>query len=62
LFHGIAVDDGHTLVCSGLTECLDEDVKVTVHFVATGKDEDSPILESDALRVIECDGGGEILV
>ena len=62
LFHGIAVDDGHTLVCSSLTECLDEDVKVTVHFVATGKDEDSPILESDALRVIECDGGGEILV
>jgi hypothetical protein len=34
-----------------LTKCLDEDVKVTVDFVATRKDEDSPILERDTLQI-----------
>ena len=51
LLHWFAVDDGHALVCRSLTKCLDEDVKVTVNFIATSKDEDSPILEGDTLQI-----------
>jgi hypothetical protein len=59
LLHWFAVDDGHALVRRSLTKCLDEDVKVTVNFIATRKDEDSPILESNTLRISSDEMEGE---
>jgi len=49
LFHRIAVDDGHPLVLRRLAERLDENIKITVHFIAPGKDKNAPVLECGPL-------------